>query len=465
MQIKTKKRIAMWLCIPAAVFLCNPTVAFVDILPDCIGCLLFCLGLAQVADLSDRLADSLKLFRIMLIVSTVVFILQSKFGFGKIETEEAAQIYEQPVIILLLSFLQFVVYCILLIPAFRNLFLGLGYLAEHSGGEGILCVRRNRTLYERLADRCTVFVPLMSGLALLPEFSVLTSFEYMVEKVNFDWYKFIWLFRVLATMAMTVIGLIWLISIIRFFKRALCDKLWMAYLENRYAEEILVDFSLHGMRKYRFAFGFLMLASVCFVHLRVDGMNLFPAWAASLGVIAGVLLLGEIGTRRRWLFLSCGALAVVSVLQTVLTQKYIEDYVSADASLYFTEAYRAFLVLRIVQILQTLLCFVCIMFLLKLLMSLVREKLRESFEGDDEASQRATKRLHRSFFKRGIVVMIFFILSMLSTVVEIWLQANYPMLWWIPFLLSIVSILALCSFLFAFLEEIKMQFLAARAHK
>ena len=121
MNAKPKKDMGIGMLALSAIFLFNPIIGFLDLLPDCIGFLLLCNGLCQMADMSDRLADARRRFQI-LFWAGLLQILAELFLYSFMQNNQAEMNpYEMPVTVLMFAFIWAVLYCTVLIPAFRNL--------------------------------------------------------------------------------------------------------------------------------------------------------------------------------------------------------------------------------------------------------------------------------------------------------------------------------------------------------
>ena len=107
-----------------------------------------------------------------------------------------------------------------LLPAWRKFFKGFSALANFHGGTGALQVKRGRTRCEAMSGLSVLFVLLHAALAVLPELTILVSYE--VEHGNalftFDWYQYVMLFRIAAALLSGVVGVIWLVRYARFMR-------------------------------------------------------------------------------------------------------------------------------------------------------------------------------------------------------------------------------------------------------
>ncbi len=457
MQFKAKRRLGLGFLIPAMLFLFEPILAFTDILPNCIGYLLLCAAISQVADLNDRVADALERFKKMIWVGAGCFLAQLYVNRVLPGGSETMNAYERPVWLLICSFVLFLLHCYFLIPAYRDLFLGMNAVAERFGGEAVLKNdRRGRNHGERMARAAGVFVFWNAFLALLPEASVLTTFEFAVEKLPFDWYDYIGLFRTVAGGASAIVSLVFLVRFLRYAGRLLKDKHLMTNLEARYTHEVLPNTYVLGMRRYRFAFVFLMVGSAFTVRIRMDERDLLPTVFCALLFAVGVLWLGERLQGRRSALIACGAVAVASLLQMWRTSAYLELYLDAQASMYSSEAFRYYLGVRILTVLEILCTLALFCLVLRLLYALVRARLHVMYGGSDTRAlnEHATARLHKRLYGRILLTAGFFVLSAAANVTEVILGVLYPWLWWITLCASVAAVIAFVALLFAILDEL-----------
>ena len=120
---KARKNLGLGLVCISFLFLFNPVLAVIDILPDFIGYLLLCIGISQLADMNYHFEESLRYFKRMLVVSIIqmssIFLL-----FGLVTGRE------RPTAILLFSFTFAIVEIIFLTHAYNQFFEGFLYLGS-----------------------------------------------------------------------------------------------------------------------------------------------------------------------------------------------------------------------------------------------------------------------------------------------------------------------------------------------
>ena len=213
MKIRISKDMGLGLLMLSAIFLCNPMVGFVDVLPDCIGFLLIFNGLRFMADMDEHLEVAKKRFLILFWAGVAQMVLQMLiYSFLQGNAGEETNPYGLPSTVLSVAFVWFVLYVAVLIPSFKELFLGLDRMCDRFNCN--LPIRKKKSAGERMIKRMAVLVFAISLLSLLPELTILSSFEYHVgsDTFLFDWYDFIGMFRSLAVLLSIGFSLAWVSS-------------------------------------------------------------------------------------------------------------------------------------------------------------------------------------------------------------------------------------------------------------
>ena len=407
-----KTKLGLGWLIPGVIMLSNPVIAFYDILPDCIGYLLLCVALFRLADLNSSVADALKRFRTLIWIN-IGGLLMQYYIYNVLAKEPKLNPQEIPTMVLLCAFIMAVPQIYFAVPAYRDLFKGFWELAERHDGKAVFNYgKRNTNLCERMRRASGVFVILSAILSVLPEMSVLTTFEYELEKLPFDWYGFVWLFRVSAAMILTVLFLVWITRFIRFVLLFSRDREMMDSIEERYARDILPQSDMLSMRRLRFGIVFLTIGAALTINICIEQQILVPNLLCAIFTCIGVLIFGEDLKQTKPFFIACGALGVLSIGELWLNNYYTKQY-SYELSGWDPDAYKLFLGLRIVQVAGVFLAAGVFWILLNLLSNFVKERVFERYKGPDTEviSARATERLRKSFGRRIFVCKILFFVS------------------------------------------------------
>ena len=433
----------------SGIFLFDPMIGFVDMLPDVIGYLLLCVGLARLSDLNDCLADAAQRFRVMVWV-----------GFGQLAASYIVHIvmnqrademnrYEQPVTLLLCSFVLLILQWYFLIPAFRLLFKGMGQLAERHGNDALCAEKKNRTRSEKMSAQTTLWIVLSSLLSLLPELSILTSFEHDAESeiFTFDWYRFINLFRGACGILLAILALVWLVRYLCYVGAGLRDGEWLETIRQRYADEILPQTGMLTLRRFSMAFLLIKVGAVFTVSLRINDLSVLPSLGFAVLIWLAVTHLGKLISEPKPCKTACIGLGAVSAAQVLLNTTYLSRFLP-EASLYQADAYWYFLGLRIAGVCEAIVTLVAVGALLKLLMEIVRQHTAVDYgKGSEAVSASATDRLHRGLEKRLRIIFVIFFLAALANAVDAFICLTVPWIWSVALVLSIAGIWLLSSFL------------------
>ena len=461
-----KTKLGLGWLIPGVVIVANPVVAFYDILPDSIGYLLICVALFRLADLNSSIADALKRFRTLIWIN-IGTVLMQYYIYNVLAKQPNLKPQEVPTMVLLCAFVIAVTHLYFALPAWRDLFRGFWELAERHDGQAVFHYgKRNNNLCERMCRASSVFVILSTVFSVLPEMSVLTTFEYEYEKLPFDWYQFVWLFRVSAAMVLTVLFVVWIVRFIRFILLFVKDAAMMDSIEARYARDILPQGDMLSMRRFRFGIVFLTIGAALMVNVCIEEQILVPTILCAVFTCVGVLIFGEDLKGCKSFFLSSGVLGALSIGELLLNAHYTKYY-SYELSGWDPEAYSLFLGLRALQVAQAFLAAVMFWILLNLFAKFVEERIFERFEGSnaEELSARATARLHKALGRRILVCKILFFASATTLALESIFQLDYPWIWWISVPMVAASTIAFASFLYALLDHLEWQSNTPDMHK
>ena len=251
----------------APVFLFNPELVFIDVLPDAVGYLLILLGLRLLRDLCPHMEEAHLRFRNMFVVA--LFRIVATF------VVFATNQYERPTLILLLTFAFGVMDFIWAIPAWRSLFEGFVYLAGTRGGNAPLLTMKNGKSYTDIVRAFTAFfIGFKAVFTALPEFSVMS--EQIYDDKAMDWYRFVNLFRGVAFIAVMIVGTVWLVRILKYFSALKKDGEFIEGAKTKYETEVMSHSGLFVRRGIALGFTFMCIAAALTADIRMDYVNLIP---------------------------------------------------------------------------------------------------------------------------------------------------------------------------------------------
>ena len=258
----------------SAIFLFNPDIAIIDVLPDFIGYILLSVSMYFARDLSPHFENARRKFRTLTLV-TLLKTLSLLWVFGGLTSAQ-----ERPTMMLLLAFCFSLCELIWGIPAWRSLVEGFIIHAQTSGGEFPLAekgAKKNRpgkNVSISFRDFTAFFMIWKAFFSNIAEFSVLSSHSY--DDTAFDWYNFIGLYRIVAIFACTVVCLIWLFRAISFFRGILRDDALISSLKEKYEKNVLPNKGLFIRRDISFVLGLFCVAVLTSVDFYIDGVNVVP---------------------------------------------------------------------------------------------------------------------------------------------------------------------------------------------
>ncbi|MCI5512640.1 MAG: hypothetical protein MR471_00785 [Clostridia bacterium] len=306
---KLKKNLGLGLIAFAGFFLFNPDLAVIDLLPDFIGYIFMSAGLSLLADINDYMFEARKRFKLMIYVG-IAKSVSLFFMFGLTNSANL------PYAFLLYPFVFGVIELILLIPAYNNLFDGFLYLGARNGGDSpYLYELPDKETRRLLEDRCfdasamnhakheeknisermlsltKFFVIAKMSLSVLPEFSVLTNTSYDDVKRTSHLYDYIGLLRFFAIFIALIIGIVWLVKMLRYIGTIKSDTVFIENLKENYRENVLSKFGLMTRRRINVGFVFLKLAAILSLDLYLSYYNAIPDVLFPIAAIAGIYII------------------------------------------------------------------------------------------------------------------------------------------------------------------------------
>lgn len=251
----------------APVFLFNPELVFIDVLPDAVGYLLILLGLRFLRDLCPHTEEARLRFRNMFVIS--LFRIVATF------VVFATNQYERPTLILLLTFAFGVLDFIWAISAWTSLFEGFVYLAGTRGGSVPLkTTKKGRSLTDSIRHLTAFFIGFKAVFTVLPEFSVMS--EQIYDDKAMDWYHFVNLFRGAAFIAVLIAGIVWLVRTLKYFSALKKDVEFIEGTKTKYETEVMSHSGLFVRRGIALGFTFMCIAAILTVDFKLDYVNLIP---------------------------------------------------------------------------------------------------------------------------------------------------------------------------------------------
>ncbi len=279
--MKSKKPINFGAIGIAMIFLFNPNVNIIDVLPDFIGYILLCVAITSLADINDTVAEALEAFKRLIFIDAAK-ILAVLWVFGISVTSERNSS------LMLWSFAFGVLEIAFAVPAFIKLFAGissLGYLHDNSAvfGTGRFSKKTNT---DKTRNLTVIFVTLKALMSFLPELSDLTSTEYYENAGLTNLYQYIGIMRLLAFVPVLLVGVVWIIKALIYFRRIDKDVNFVEALEGVYKERVVNKKGIFVKRNLSVSFWILLVAVIFSFDFRMENVNMLPDFVCGALFIA-----------------------------------------------------------------------------------------------------------------------------------------------------------------------------------
>jgi len=363
-------------------FLINPVIHVIDILPDCIGFWFIVKGLSKTAMFVDKLSEAKRHFwKLALIDLVKVFSI-------------LLWPYVSDSAMLLLAFVFSILELMYFIPAMINLFDGLHFAALWYQGDSVflkkLKYRRRRNeegKYEKTLiktkeygtiwrNHTIFFYSFRILLTVLPELTSLQLYDNLgsVTAVSIEYSYYKPLFYILFALILFIVSIFWIVRTIRYLGGIRKDAVFQDALKRKYTEDILPNknlFTAITMKRVLLLFTAAIVTSLVCI---VDGVNLMVGViSASCLLYAGILLGKTI--RLAYLIIPLSVIRILlSIYNLVLQIQYFDNY-SVSAVEWVTNAYKQYYFMASMEVFEYIIAMAAMVFFIFCLMRAVRVHL------------------------------------------------------------------------------------------
>ena len=336
---KERKYVSLGLAMLSFVFLFNPTISVIDVLPDVFGYMLLCMALRAMADLNGTVARARELFLRMALIDVIrILLIIVTFALSSGDSQE--------MMLLLIFFATGLIELYTLIPAYKSLFSGFMELGYKYDNTSVLTgpVGSSKNYSNKAMSHTFSFVVFKFTATLLPELAILTTHSYDDNRRASVFYEYMGLLRGAAVIFCLVIGIIWLVRMMRYFGRVRKDKVFITAIENEYRGSVLPRESIFIRRAIRGAFLLVCAAAFVLLDARLDGVNILP------DVLSAVLLALCFIRMKKYLpktnkYVLCATIyGITALLSDVCEARFFKNYYFG-AIIRSEEAYEAYLVM------------------------------------------------------------------------------------------------------------------------
>lgn len=299
-----KKRYFIW----AAIFLFNPVVSVFDVFPDFIGYLLIMRAFSEASYVYDNAGETKDAFKQMALISVFKFISMIIVPFT------------DATMALVFSFSFSVIEVIFGISAYQKLFDSISFICMRCGEDRYVATS------ERL-KKFTVFFFLTRVLcSTVPDFCAL-----FLSNPQKEWmFRFRALFFFLFTIFASIIGIVWLIRAICFFKSTLTDEV-KEKINADFNEEMKDRQSVFFSKDFIFSIGIMSIAMLFNIDFYIDGIEFLSDILLAPLFATGFFFLLKKGYIRiekheKLLIASLAVHFVSSILNTIFTMTFDKNH-------------------------------------------------------------------------------------------------------------------------------------------
>ncbi len=346
----TKKKLFFWgKLICAFVFLFNPNLNLIDILPDAIGYLFLMLAIRNATDIFPHFDEAYRGF------SRLFWISLAKFpAFYIMLRVVSINNYERSMVtVFALSFA--VLEILFAIPAFRDFFAAFSHVGEKNGLMPFLAAGKSKGGISGLSTATYIFLGIKATLSFLPEISLLSVFETLgsVEIGAVNPARFYPIYLAVAFLIGTVAGIIWLYYVISYFNDVRKSDIVKEFLDAR-AEEVSLSVSVSSEKRIRKCALYLIIAALlCAFDVILDDKNYLPDILSALFFLLSFLLLYKESRFARFGILASFAYSVFALLAQVTERNFFFRFSYTDVA-YKSDAAASYLWVEIWAVLEAL---------------------------------------------------------------------------------------------------------------
>ena len=396
-EVSLAKKMGIGSLIASAVFFFNPCINIIDPLPDFFGVVLLINGLRKWGDLCPGMSDAIQglmklrwlmllkmLFMALVPIVDDTYVLIFTFGFAILEL-------------------------IYMLPAIVRIFDGFEYVGK-------------------------------SVLVVLPELCSLSSYEYsgyVTAGVQIDFARYKYPLLGVGIFLTALTGILWLVSIIPYWKRIGNDKEFMKRVSDQYDLEVGNDIGLAFRRALYTVLALITAAPVFFLNMWFDGMNVIPNFLGGLLLVAAMWKLSKFTTDIKPAKIVCVAFTAVSAVSFAVSTVFSALF-ELDSIYRNFAAYDLYNVSRILSAVEYALMLASVFMVIKQLRRVIIMHLGPDPDTSDRRLIDIYTAQQRELDRRYVVAFVLFVVVFVLNIVYLMFRADIdfgaPQFWLVPFL-------------------------------
>lgn len=417
-----------WL-IAAVIFLFNPCVNIIDVLPDFFGVVFLINGLRKWGDLCPAISDAiqgLEKLRWFMLLKLACMVL-------------VPMVDDTFVLVMTLGFT--IVEMIYLYPAIGRISDGFEYFATRFGGRAVY---KN---YKNVSALTYIFCVSKAILTVLPEFCSLSDYEYdgyVTSGVQIDiaHYKYALLF--IGLFLVGLIGLMWLINVIPYIKRIGAETDFMQRVADQYETEIASNHGLMLTRRLKTVLALFTAGMVFTMNVWIDEFNIIPGFVGAAFLFAGCVMLSKVSSTVKSAKISSLVYLICSTISYGLSIVFAANFALRDV-FYRFEANDLYNITRVGVILGYASQFAAIFFIIRELRNIISVCLAPDEGMRDKRLvniyRNGQKELDRKFIISLVLYIVSFGLNLTLSLFRAEIVSALSEFWWIPLIVTVVWVL------------------------
>lgn len=355
-------------------FLINPVVHILDLLPDCIGFFLIVKGLSKTALFVDHLSEAKDRF----------------WKLGLIELAKCFAILFWPMVsdsgMLLLTFVFSIFELLYFIPAIKELKEGFDFAGMWYQSEAVYAKiqRKNREPKERGESwlrHTLVFYILRVVCSIAPELTALQLFDYVgtVNTISIEYSYYKPFLYVLLGLIVMIVGLVWYVRTYKYWNGIRKEQAFLTRLQRKYETDILPQTGLFcAMRMRKVAFCYL-LAVVTSLFCIVDGVNVMVGAISAGFLVAAAVYAGKYEKLAYGVIPFAIVRAGLSIWNLIQQIRYFDDY-QVEAVEWIDKAYARYYAMAVTEMLEYIAALAGLLLFLVVYFRVIRQHLTNRAE-------------------------------------------------------------------------------------
>ncbi len=423
----------------AAIFLFNPIISTVDILPDFIGYFLLMRAFLRASYIYDVAYDAYKNIRYMFIITLIKFcsivVLQS--------TDETMQ--------LVLSFAFFGLECVFGVFMLTKMLDALSYIVLRTDNQ------KGELNVEKIKRFSISFHIIKLLMAFLPDLSLLSNESLESNKLPLSHFRY--LFVGLAVIISLIVGIIWLVKFIIFSKRTVTKELGKS-IGGIFLSQISEQRPGLLLSK-NFIFAIFMIAVGAFfvIDFNINSKNILPDFIFSL--IALIAFAFLIVNKRIKINLLSVITVVAALLHTacsitgfIFTKRFFENH-SLLAIISIPQAETEYFKVEIFTVLESLFLFVFVVSLILMFKNISENHIRENAKIFSEINVEDKVREYSDNIQgKMMFVIISTFLCSISSIIYVFFSPFKEGLMTLNIITSILFVISFIMFLITVNDEV-----------